>query len=150
MSVQAQSSPGWSIDSWRRFWSNPSVEVALKRVPTIVAPEVVAVWPRIPKEVRGPAAYAQRVADLLTLVPDLRLELAEHAAHGEFTFIRWAARGTGPNGRFEGIGTDRIRLQGGLVVENLIMSDLAIFEALARLVEGGGGRPANGPATLRP
>ena len=88
---------------------------------------------------RGPVEYAQVVVDLLTLVPDLRLDLGEHAASGEFVFIRWAARGTGPDGPFEGIGTDRIRLRDGLVVENLIMSDLAIFEALARTVGRGRG-----------
>jgi hypothetical protein len=123
---------GWSVENWRGFWSNPSAEVALRRIPGIVAPEVVATWPRSTRQVRGPVEYAQRVVDLLALVPDLRLTLAEQARDGEFVFIRWVARGTGPDGSFEGIGTDRIRLRDGLVVENLIMSDLAIFDALAR------------------
>jgi hypothetical protein len=88
--------------------------------------------------VQGHAEYARRIADLLTLVPDLRLELGEHASNCEFVFIRWIARGTGPDGRrFEGIGTDRFRLRDGLVAESLIMSDLAIFGALAQVVERG-------------
>ena len=138
MSVAPQSALGWSVDGWQAFWSKPSIEVAMGRVPTVVTPDVTAVWPRVPGLVRGRDEYVRRIVDLLTLVPDLRLELGEHAASGEFVFIRWIARGTGPDGRFEGIGTDRFRLRDGLVAETLVMSDLAIFGALAQVVERGG------------
>ena len=137
MSDDARPAKGWSVDSWRAFWSAPSPEVALKRVPAVVTPDVEAVWPRVPGRLRGRGEYARRIVDLLAVVPDLRLELGEHAANGEFVFLRWTARGTGPDGPFEGIGTDRIRLRGGLVAESLIMSDLPIFGALARVVERG-------------
>jgi hypothetical protein len=138
MSDDARPAKGWSADGWRAFWSAPSPEAALKRVPTVVTPDVEAVWPRIPGRLRGSGEYARRVVDLLAVVPDLRLEIGEHAASGEFVFLRWMARGTGPDGPFEGIGTDRFRLRGGLVAESLIMSDLAVFEHLARLVAGRG------------
>jgi hypothetical protein len=134
MSVEMQSPRGWSVDGWLAFWGNPSAEVALRRVPTVVTPDVEAVWPRVPGRLRGSGEYARRVVDLLALVPDLRLELGEHAAGGEFVFVRWIARGTGPDGAFEGIGTDRFRLRNGLVAESLIMSDLPMFDHLARLV----------------
>jgi hypothetical protein len=127
---------GWTIDSWRRFWSNPSIEVARARIPTIVAPEVTATWPRSAREARGPEEYAARVVALLALVPDLRLALAEQAREGDGVFLRWTASGTGPDGPFTGIGTDRIRLRDGLVVENLIMSDMPVFAALARATGG--------------
>jgi SnoaL-like domain len=140
VSMAANSARGWSVEGWRAFWRAPSPEAALKRVPTVVTPDVEAVWPRIPGRVRGSGEYARRIVDLLAVVPDLRLELGEHAARGEFVFLRWMARGTGPDGPFEGIGTDRFRLRGGLVAESLIMSDLPVFEALARFV-GSGGRP---------
>lgn len=142
MSASAKSTRGWSVDGWRAFWSAPSPEVALERVPKIVTPDVEAVWPRIPGRLRGRGEYAERIVDLLSLVPDLRLELGEHAANGDVVFLRWTARGTGPDGPFEGIGTDRFRLRDGLVAESLIMSDLAVFEHLARLAERGG-RPAD-------
>ena len=138
MSVGTQAARGWSMDGWRAFWGAPSPEVALKRVPTVVTPDVEAVWPRIPGRVRGRDEYARRIVDLLAVVPDLRLELGEHAASGEFVFLRWTARGTGPDGAFEGIGTDRFRLRDGLVAESLIMSDLAVFGHLARLAAGRG------------
>ena len=137
MSIGAQLPRGWSVDGWVGFWNNPSAEVALRRIPTVVTPDVTAVWPCIPERVQGRAEYARRIVDLLALVPDLRLELGEHAANGEFAFLRWTARGTGPDGPFEGIGTDRFRLRHGLVAESLIMSDLAIFGALAQVVERG-------------
>lgn len=143
VSAGAQAARGWSVDGWRAFWGDPSAAVALERVPTVVTPDVEAVWPRIPGRLRGRCEYARRIVDLLALVPDLRLELGEHAAGGEFVFLRWSARGTGPDGPFEGIGTDRFRLRDGLVAESLIMSDLAVFAALARSVERGG-RPDPG------
>jgi SnoaL-like domain len=154
VSNPAKSARGWSVEGWRAFWSAPSAEVALERVPTVVTPDVVAVWPRIPEPVRGSDEYARRIVDLLALVPDLRLELGEHATDGEFAFLRWSARGTGPDGAFEGIGTDRFRLRDGLVAESLIMSDLAVFEHLARFVVDRGEQtgirraPMAGPETL--
>lgn len=138
MSDDARPARGWSVDGWRAFWGDPSPDVAFKRVPTVVTPDVEAIWPRVPGRVRGRDEYARRIVDLLAVVPDLRLEVGEHAASGEFVFLRWAARGTGPGGPFEGIGTDRFRLRGGLVAESLIMSDLPVFEHLARLVTGRG------------
>jgi SnoaL-like polyketide cyclase len=138
MSVGTGAARGWSVDGWRAFWGAPSPEVALKRVPTVVAPDVEAVWPRVPGRLRGSGEYARRIVDLLAVVPDLRLELGEHATNGDVVFLRWTARGTGPDGPFEGIGTDRFRLRGGLVAESLIMSDLPVFEHLARLVAGRG------------
>ncbi len=57
---------------------------------------------------------------------------------GGFVFLRWTARGTGPDGPFEGIGTDRFRLRGGVVAESLIVCVMAVFEHLARLVTGRG------------
>ena len=134
MAVGAQSARGWSVDGWRAFWGAPSAEAALQRVPTVVTPDVEAVWPRVPGRLRGSGEYARRIVDLLALVPDLRLKLGEHAAGGGFVFLRWTASGTGPDGPFEGIGTDRFRLRDGLVAESLIMSDLPVFEVLARLV----------------
>jgi hypothetical protein len=74
------------------------------------------------------------MVDLLTIVPDLRLKLEEHATSDEFTFVRWTGRGTGPGGPFEANGIDRIRMCNSKVVENRIVSDAAIFEDLACFV----------------
>jgi hypothetical protein len=70
---------------------------------------------------------------LLTLVPDLRLEMRETAAEANCVFIRWTGAGTGPDGRFDCTGVDRIMLRDGLVCENRIYSDHAIFAHLARI-----------------
>jgi len=56
--------------------------VALERVPTVVTPDAVAVWPRTPEPVRGSGGYARRVVDLLTPAPDLRL--GTRRARGEW------------------------------------------------------------------
>ncbi|WP_049813141.1 nuclear transport factor 2 family protein [Bradyrhizobium japonicum] len=124
----------WSIDSWRNFWANPSIDVARKRVPTVVSPEVVGYWPSIKEPVRGTEMYLTRVVQFLTLIPDLRLKLEEHATSGSDTFLRWSATGRGPDGPLEFNGVDRIRLKDGLVIENRVISDHQIFRSLENTI----------------
>ncbi len=92
---------------------------------------MVGDWPGLSEPVRGVADYTQRLADLMALLPDMRLAVAEHAVNGEYTFIRWILRATGANGPFELTGMDRVRLQDGLITENVIRFDTAQFEARA-------------------
>ena len=93
------------------------------------AEDVVGDWPGDPEPVRGFAAYRARIARLLDAVPDLTLEVAEHATNGNLIFIRWIARGTGADGAFEVTGMDRIRTEDGRVKENIIRYDTAALEA---------------------
>ena len=65
------------------------------------------------------------LADLLQRLPDLRLEVAEHATNGDVTFVRWIMHATGAHGPFELSGVDRIRLRDGLVCENVTGSTAA-------------------------
>jgi ketosteroid isomerase-like protein len=92
---------------------------------------VVGDWPGLKEPVRGVAAYSQRLADLLALLPDMRLEVAEHAENGEYTFIRWVLDATGANGPFSLSGMDRVHVRDGKIVENVIRFDTAQFEARA-------------------
>jgi hypothetical protein len=126
-------SPGWSVQSWQRFWAAPDPEVARARVPTIVTDDVVGYWPFSTKTASGTIGYRDRILALLKLVPDLRLEMRETAADGNCVFIRWTGAGTGPDGAFECTGVDRILLRDGLVCENRIYSDHAIFAHLAQV-----------------
>ena len=100
----------------------------------ISLPDIAGYWPRTTRPVRGQQQYAQRIVDLLTFVPDFRAELIERATNGDVMFIRWIARGTGPNGPFEAIGADRLLVPNGFVAENLILSDHPIFAAFAKHV----------------
>jgi len=104
------------------------------RIPLISTPNIAGFWPRTTRPVRGPKEYAQRIVDLLTFIPDFRAEMVEHAVNGDVIFLRWVAVGTGPDGRFEAIGVDRLIVPNGYVQENLILSDHPIFEALAKRV----------------
>ena len=58
----------------------------------------------------------------------------EHATNGEVMFVRWIARGTGPQGPFEAVGVDRLIVPNGYVAENLIVSDHSIFAEFAKYV----------------
>jgi hypothetical protein len=116
----------WSVQHFAAFWANPDPQL----VRYAVTEDVVGYWPWSDTPVRGVEQYTQRIAEVLDLVPDLRLEVAEHASNGEFVFIRWIARGTGANGPVEVSGIDRIRLREGRVAENIIRFDTAQFHAL--------------------
>lgn len=118
--------PTWSVRSFAAFWNEPRTEL----VPAVLAPDVIGRWPGEQEPVRGPGPYTARLARLLELLPDVRLEVAESATDGEFTFVRWIMRATGLRGAFEMTGIDRVRVREGLVVENLIVYDTAQFAAL--------------------
>lgn len=124
--VEAPARPAWSLDGFASFWSNPDPSL----VKHAVTDDVVGDWPGDPEPVRGVQAYTDRIAQVLERVPDLRLEVAEHAQNGEFVFVRWIARGTGASGPFEFTGMDRIRLRGDLVAENIIRYDSALLDEL--------------------
>ena len=76
-----------------------------------------------PKPARGVEEYVKGLAAVLAIVPDITLEVAEHATNGNLVFIRWIARGTGSRGRFELSGIDRFLVRDGLVAENRVFFD---------------------------
>lgn len=119
--------PAWSVEGFARFWDRPDTAL----VPAVLAPDVVGHWPGVDEAVRGREAYTAQIDRLLALLPDLRLDVAEHATNGEFTFVRWVMHATGRFGPFEMTGIDRIRVEDGLVAENVIVYDTARFERLS-------------------
>jgi ketosteroid isomerase-like protein len=102
-----------SIEHWAALWANPHPELAAR----VVTPDVVGYCPGDTEPVRGVTQYKQRIARVVQRFPDLRLEVAEHASNGDFLFVRWIARCTGPEGRLTFSGVDRIQLRDGLVKE---------------------------------
>jgi ketosteroid isomerase-like protein len=121
-----QPPPPFSVDQFARFWAAPDVALV---APAMFAEDVVGDWPGDPELVRGFASYRARIEQLLDAVPDLTLEVAEHATNGNLIFILWIARGTGAGGPFELTGMDRIRTEDGRVKENIIRYDTAAMEA---------------------
>jgi SnoaL-like polyketide cyclase len=109
----------FSVDHWAALWASPHPELAGR----VVTPDVVAYWPGDAEPARGVTQYKRRIAHVLERVPDLRLEVAEHARNGDVLFIRWIARGTGAHGPFELSGVDRVVLRDGLVKEVRIYCD---------------------------
>jgi hypothetical protein len=82
--------------------------------------------------VRGRDAYMNALEELLSLLPDLSLDVKEHtmSADSQFGFTRWVMHATGASGPFELDGMDRTRVRDGLVCENYVFFDTAQFEAL--------------------
>jgi hypothetical protein len=126
MTPEAIADTGWSVEHFAQFWAAPDPDL----VKQAVTEDVVGDWPGDPAPVRGVDAYTARIKEVLDRVPDIRLDVAEHAANGEFVFVRWVAHGTGAKGPFEMSGIDRIRLRDGLVAENIIRYDSKRFEEL--------------------
>ncbi len=119
--------PGWSVERFAQFWADPSAD----DVPDLVTDDVVGWWPGADQPVRGVEAYSQALADMLALLPDMRLTVAEHASSGSHVFVRWIMRATGRNGPFELTGIDRIRMRDDRVDENIIRFDMAHLRRLA-------------------
>ena len=121
-----QPPPPFSVDQFARFWAAPDAALVAR---AMFADDVVGDWPGDREPVRGFRPYRARIGALLDVVPDLTLEVAEHATNGNLIFIRWIARGTGADGPFELTGMDRIRTENGRVKENIIRYDPAALEA---------------------
>jgi ketosteroid isomerase-like protein len=119
---------GWTTDLFAEFWAKPDLAL----IPSIITDDVVGYWPA-GRTVRGKDDYVRALQDLLDLLPDLILEVPEHAmtADGQFGFSRWIMRATGRNGPFAMNGMDRTRVRDGLVCENYVFFDPAQFESLA-------------------
>jgi hypothetical protein len=110
---------GWSVEIFARFWAKPDITW----VQYACHPDVIAYWPFTPKPARGVEEYVKGLAAVLAIVPDITLEVAEHATNGNLVFIRWIARGTGAHGPFELSGIDRFLVRDGLVAENRVFFD---------------------------
>jgi hypothetical protein len=117
--------PAWSVEMFAQFWSNPDPAL----VPATLTEDVVGHWPGRDEPVRGREEYTRCIAAAVDALPDMYLEVAEHAQSGEFFFVRWILHATGEHGPFELTGMDRVRVRGPLVAENVIAFDTAAFEA---------------------
>jgi SnoaL-like polyketide cyclase len=119
----------WSVDGFRAFWSSPEPAI----VPEVLTDHVIGHWAGRDEPVRGPDDHTRCIAALVTALPDVRLEVAEHAHSGEFTFVRWIMYASGRRGPFQLTGIDRIRQRDGQVAENVIVFDTNTFERRARI-----------------
>ena len=123
--TETQTQPKFSAELWAAFWAAP----AQSRIGDILADDIVGYWPGDSEPVRGFEAYTQKIADILTVAPDLTLELVDSAtAPGavegeELFFLHYVGHGTGPDGPIEIRGLDRVRTRDGIVVENVIRYD---------------------------
>ncbi|UJA20879.1 SnoaL-like domain-containing protein [Thermoleophilia bacterium SCSIO 60948] len=121
-----QADEGFTVETFAAFWAKPemSAEAAAP-----IAQDAVGYWPGDDEPLRGREAYVGALVELLRIIPDLSLEVAESAQDGEYLFIRWIAHATDADGRaIEHTGVDRIRVVDGKVVENRIFFDRAQFE----------------------
>jgi len=123
--VQTTNDASWAVEHFRRFWSKPEPA----RPTPHLSPEIVGRWPD-GAVLEGIEQYRGRLMRIGALIPNIRLEVLEHAVNGDVAFIRWLARGTGRRGPFEMFGVDRIKVSGDQVVENIIHFDTAHFEQL--------------------
>ena len=73
--TETQTQPKFSAEMWAAFWAAPS----LSRIEDILADDIVGYWQGDPNPVHGREAYVGKIAELVTAIPDLRLELVDSA-----------------------------------------------------------------------
>jgi hypothetical protein len=123
----ATTQPAFDAQAFAEFWAKPSPDAV---TPEAFIPDVVGYWPH--GTVHGVDAYTATLKELLRMLPDLRLEVGDHADNGEHIFVRWILRATGRHGAFEIGGVDRIKTTpDGLIAENRIFFDTKRFEELS-------------------
>jgi ketosteroid isomerase-like protein len=118
----ASPATAFSAEMFAAFWAAPD----MSRGMDILAEDIVGYWPGDTEPVRGFEAYTHKIAELLAVAPDLRLELVDSATAAgavegeELFFLHYVGHATGPNGPIEIRGIDRVRTRDGIVVENVI------------------------------
>ncbi|HEY1706683.1 MAG TPA: nuclear transport factor 2 family protein [Rhizomicrobium sp.] len=127
--VQAIKS-GWSVDLFRAFWANPDLKKLTGGAP-VITDDIVGHWPRPIGVVHGARDYMKVIAAVVEADRSFSVRIAEHAATGDFTFIRWIATINEPSGPVEFSGCDRVRTRDGLACENYIFCDHPYFERVA-------------------
>ena len=124
--TETQTQPKFSAEMWAAFWAAPS----LSRIEDILADDIVGYWQGDPNPVHGREAYVGKIAELVTAIPDLRLELVDSATVAgaapdeQLVYLHYVGRGAGPDGPLAIRGLDRVRARDGIVVENVIRYDL--------------------------
>src|ERR1700754_618500 len=73
--TNTETRPKFSAEMWAAFWAAP----AESRIGDILADDIVGYWQGVPTPVRGRDADADKIAELVAAVPDLRLELVDSA-----------------------------------------------------------------------
>ena len=74
--------------------------------------DVVGHWPGRDEPVRGREEYTRSIAAAVEALPDMYMDVAEHARNGDYVFIRWVLHATGRHGPFELSGIDRVKVRG--------------------------------------
>jgi len=88
------------VEGFARFWANPNPAV----LPSLLADDVVGYFPGDAEPVRGRDAYIAKIAQFLQLLPDLRLEVAEHATNGGVSLHPLDRASYGPKGAARDVG----------------------------------------------
>ena len=124
----ARSIRPWTIERFRAFWAKPHI-VMVPAIRSTITSDIVGHWPRPIGDISDPDLYLGVIADILTLCPDWSLSVPEFVESDDLHFIRWVATGTGPDGRLEFNGCDRVKTTtSGQVCENYIFCDHPFFQ----------------------
>lgn len=121
---------GWSVELFRDFWANPNMR-QIGDGSGVVTDDIAGYWPRPIGIVRGARDYMNVIAAVVAADPNFTVRIAEHAATGDFTFIRWIATVQENGASVEFTGCDRIRTRDGLACENYVFCDHPYFEKVA-------------------
>lgn len=121
----------WSVEGFRGFWANPSLELVAKARDSMTG-DIVGRWPRPIGLVRGAADYMAVLEAVVRAGPDLSLSVPEYVEAGDLRFLRWIGTASVEGRRVSFDGLDRMRIApDGRVLENYVFCDHPFFDAVA-------------------
>lgn len=110
---------------YEQFWQAPDRNV----VPSVITEDIAANWPG-PRGIGvGVEHYLRQIDRILSVMPDIKLEVIDHLAEGNTAFLEFRAYGTIDGESVEFFGIDRFKVaEDGRVHDSKVCFDPAVLQ----------------------
>jgi steroid delta-isomerase-like uncharacterized protein len=110
---------------YEQFWQAPDRNI----VPTVITEDIAANWPGPLGIGSGVKHYLKQIDRILTVMPDIKLEVIDYLAEGETAFLEFRAYGTVNEQSVEFFGIDRFKVaEDGRVYDSKVCFDPAVLQ----------------------
>jgi steroid delta-isomerase-like uncharacterized protein len=117
---------------YEQFWQAPDRNI----VPTVITEDIIANWPGPHGIGSGVTHYLKQIDRILTVIPDIKLEVIDYLAEGETAFLEFRAYGTVNGQPVEFFGIDRFKVaEDGRVYDSKVCFDPAVLHDAVWLSE---------------
>ncbi|MEU6559490.1 nuclear transport factor 2 family protein [Nocardia nova] len=110
---------------YEQFWQAPDRSVTK----SVITEDIKANWPGPLGIGEGVAHYLKQIDRILTVMPDIKLEVIDFLAEGELAFLEFRAYGTVNGQPVEFFGIDRFKVaEDGRVYDSKVCFDPAVLQ----------------------